>query len=115
MEKSEWLSQVKRGILEYNILLIINKKTIYGYDLLAELGKNRVFTTTEGTLYPLLRRLEKDGLIFPTWKASDPGVPPRKYYDLTAEGKNMLGIMNEEWEKVIRATDYNKNFEENNI
>ncbi len=114
MEKIEWLSQLRRGILEFSILLLISKKSMYGYDLLASLSKWEVLTTTEGTVYPLLRRLEKDKLIVSTWRESNPGIPPRKYYDLTDEGKLFLEIMNEEWSNLTTAISIINNGEVTN-
>lgn len=113
MEKSEWLSQLRRGTLEYSILLLISHKSMYGYDLLSSLGRWDILSTTEGTVYPLLRRLEKDGLIVSTWKESTPGLPPRKYYDLTTEGTQFLAIMNEEWNHLLSAISHIKNNKEN--
>ncbi len=103
MEKNEWTSQLRRGVLEYSILQLINKKSMYGYDLLESLNKWEVLSTTEGTMYPLLRRLEKDNLLVSTWKESNPGVPPRKYYDLTLKGKLALEIMSNQWDNLITA------------
>lgn len=103
MQKSEWLSQVRRGILEYCILLLISKKSMYGYDLLTALSEWEVLATAEGTLYPLLRRLERDKLLVSNWKESQQGVPPRKYYDVTDEGKQFLETMDEEWGNLTTA------------
>lgn len=105
MEKKEWLAQVRKGILEYSVLLIIQKKPIYGYDLLSQLNEQENFTIAEGTIYPLLRRLEKSELIESSWKETIPGVPPRKYYQLTKEGMSSLGMMNKEWKKTIQSVD----------
>lgn len=102
MEKSEWLSQVKKGLLEYSILKIISRKSIYGYELLSNLNQYEVLSTNEGTIYPLLRRLEKSGLICSVWKDSSPGTPPRKYYDLTEEGQQTLSMMDAEWANIVR-------------
>lgn len=101
MDKLEWLSQVKKGLLEYSILKIISRNSIYGYDLMSILNEREVLSTTEGTIYPLLRRLEKNGLICSFWKDSIPGTPPRKYYDLTEDGVQTLSMMDLEWMKVV--------------
>lgn len=115
MEKNEWLSQLRRGILEYSILLLIKNKSMYGYDLLTSLSKWDILSTSEGTVYPLLRRLEKDNLLISTWKASTLGVPPRKYYDLTDEGRCFLGTMDEEWANLATAIFDIKNNKEGQI
>ncbi len=112
MEKNEWTSQLRRGVLEYGILHLINKKSMYGYDLLESLNKWEILLTTEGTMYPLLRRLEKDNLIVSTWKESNPGVPPRKYYDLTDQGERFLKIMDDQWDNLINALSDIKNSKE---
>ncbi len=101
MDKSEWLSQVKKGLLEYSILKIIGRNSIYGYDLMSILNERETLSTTEGTIYPLLRRLEKNGLLRSFWKDSAPGTPPRKYYDLTEDGVQTLSMMDMEWIKVV--------------
>ena len=111
MEKAEWLSQVRRGILEYSIMLMLSNKEMYGYELISTLSKWEVLSTTEGTIYPLLKRLEKDNLIKFTWKNSIEGLPPRKYYCLTEEGNNFLSLMNDEWESLITSINQIKNEE----
>ena len=112
MERAEWLSQVRRGILEYSILALTKQKSMYGYELLSALNKYDVLSTTEGTMYPLLKRLEKERLVVPTWKETTPGVPPRKYYDLTEEGHAALDMMNREWEHLVNAIRQIKSEEE---
>jgi len=103
MEKAEWLSQVRRGILEYSILLMTKNKSMYGYELITAMNKYDVLSTTEGTLYPLLKRLEREELIVATWMETTPGVPPRKYYNLTVKGCNVLDMMNEEWGRLVSS------------
>lgn len=76
---------------------------MYGYELLSHLSKWEILSTMEGTLYPLLRRLEKDNMIKSTWKNTVAGVPPRKYYDLTDDGRRFLGVMNDEWCNLTNA------------
>ena len=109
MEKAEWLSQVRRGILEYSILLLIKNKSMYGYELITALNKYDVISTTEGTLYPLLKRLEKESLVVTAWKETTPGVPPRKYYTLTEKGYSTLDMMNQEWGCLVSAIMQLKN------
>ena len=114
MERAEWLSQVRRGILEYSILLLTKSKSMYGYELITALNRYDVLSITEGTLYPLLKRLEKEGLVAPTWKETTPGVPPRKYYDLTEKGLTVLGMMKHEWGCLVSAITQIKNGMEGN-
>lgn len=102
MTANDWTVQVKRGILEYCVLTIVNKEPSYGYDLVTTLGEWNSLATKEGTLYPLLRRLQKDGLIDSFWRESESG-PPRKYYRLTAKGREHLSLMDDEWGKLTSA------------
>ncbi|MFQ8922884.1 MAG: PadR family transcriptional regulator [Clostridium paraputrificum] len=103
MNLDKWKSQIVRGTLEYCILLMLNKKVYYGYEILQELSKYPIIASTESTVYPLLRRLEKDNYLQSTWKDSLEGLPPRKYYSLTPEGKKYLKAMNDEWKNLLNA------------
>ncbi|MFC0390852.1 PadR family transcriptional regulator [Paenibacillus mendelii] len=99
---SEWTSQARRGILEYSILLLISKEPRYGYELVTLLDKWEPLAVTEGTLYPLLRRLLKEKYIESYWKESESG-PPRKYYSLTKAGQYLMEAMSIEWNKLSTA------------
>ena len=97
MNLEKWRSQIARGTLEYCILLMLDRKVYYGYEILQELSKYPIIASTESTVYPLLRRLQS------TWKESTEGLPPRKYYSLTAEGKSYLEAMSNEWNNLLSA------------
>lgn len=99
----KWKSQMIRGTLEYCIILMLDKKTYYGYEILQELSKYPIISSTESTVYPLLRRLEKDNYLKSFWKESAQGIPPRKYYSLTPQGKEYLEGMNNEWNNLLQA------------
>lgn len=103
MNLDKWKSQIVRGTLEYCILLMLDKKVYYGYEILQELSKYPIITSTESTVYPLLRRLQKENYSQSTWQESTEGLPPRKYYSLTPDGKNYLDAMNTEWENLLNA------------
>lgn len=103
MNLDKWKSQIVRGTLEYCILLMLDKKVYYGYEILQELSKYPIITSTESTVYPLLRRLQKENYLQSTWQESIEGFPPRKYYSLTPDGKNYLDAMNNEWENLLNA------------
>ena len=103
MNLDKWKSQIVRGTLEYCILLMLDKKVYYGYEILQELSKYPIITSTESTVYPLLRRLQKENYLQSTWQVSTEGLPPRKYYSLTPDGKNYLDAMNTEWENLLNA------------
>lgn len=100
----EWTSQVRRGILEYCVLLLISKRPSYGYELVTVLNRWEPLAITEGTLYPILRRLVKENYLESYWKESESG-PPRKYYSLTADGRMLLETMSYEWRNIAEAVD----------
>src|SRR3979409_1559545 len=81
-------AQMRKGILEFCILLIISKEEVYPSDILKELKEFNLIVV-EGTLYPLLSRLKDGGLLEYRWEESKAG-PPRKYYKLTEIGRNTL-------------------------
>ena len=103
MNLNKWRSQIIRGTLEYCILLMLNKKIYYGYEILQELSKYPIIASTESTVYPLLRRMQKENYLQSTWQESAEGLPPRKYYSLTPEGKEYLDAMSNEWENLLKA------------
>lgn len=103
MNLEKWKSQIVRGTLEYCILLMLDKKVYYGYEILQELSKYPIIASTESTVYPLLRRLQKENYLQSTWRESTEGLPPRKYYSLTAEGKGYLEAMSNEWNNLLSA------------
>jgi PadR family transcriptional regulator PadR len=92
---------IRKGLLEFLILKIISADKVYVADMLDRLSKTE-FATQEGTLYPLLSKLRRDGLVDYEWQESEAG-PPRKYYELTAKGKSQLAELNDYW-KSINAT-----------
>lgn len=95
------MSQMRKGILEYCILLILNQKRAYSADILEAL-KAHDLLVVEGTLYPLLTRLRKDGVLDYTWEESPQG-PPRKYYVLTEEGYQWLQLLAQAWGEMRHA------------
>ncbi|WP_229753396.1 PadR family transcriptional regulator [Paenibacillus segetis] len=99
---NEWISQVRRGIVEYSILLLLKQNKRYGYEFTTLLSKWQILSVTEGTLYPLLRRLSKEKYIESFWQESASG-PPRKYYMLTPLGEELLEEMSGEWKNLVDA------------
>lgn len=91
-------AQMRRGILEFCILLIISKGDIYSSDILKELKKANLIVV-EGTIYPLLTRLKNFKLLDYSWKESKTG-PPRKYYSLTQAGKTTLRQLTATWDSL---------------
>lgn len=95
--------QMRKGILEFCILHIISREEVYASDMLEELTSAKLMVV-EGTLYPLLTRLRKAGLVEYRWVESLSG-PPRKYYTITVKGNNFLGHLRETWEELMTATN----------
>jgi PadR family transcriptional regulator PadR len=94
-------AQMRKGILEYCILAIIEKKESYPSDIITELKSSKMIVV-EGTLYPLLTRLKNAGILSYRWEESTSG-PPRKYYSLTNDGKWFLGELNKTWSDLHKA------------
>jgi len=90
--------QLKKGILELCVLYLLNKQDCYGYELVSTISKNILIS--EGTIYPLLKRLKDDGCFETYLKESQEG-PPRKYYRITEKGINEKKQLLSEWEAVI--------------
>ncbi len=101
MSVTEKFSAIRKGLLEFLILRIIATGKVYVADMLERLSDTE-FATQEGTLYPLLSKMRREGLVDYEWQESDAG-PPRKYYELTAKGKTQLAELNEYW-KAINST-----------
>lgn len=88
MNLDEKFAPIRKGLLELALLKIISERSVYVADILKELSRTE-FATQEGTLYPLLSKMRRDELVDYEWKESDAG-PPRKYYKLTAKGRDQL-------------------------
>lgn len=86
--------QLKKGVLELCVLSVLSKKDCYGYELVSELSKN--ISISDGTIYPILRRLTSDGY-FTTYLQESQEGPPRKYYRLTEEGRDVKCTLEKEW------------------
>lgn len=94
-------SQMRKGMLEYCILLLLKEQPAYASDIIQQLKKAELLVV-EGTLYPLLTRLKNDGLLAYNWQESTQG-PPRKYYELTDLGVGFLGELDKAWEEIART------------
>ena len=86
--------QYKKGVIELCILSILNKKDMYGYEL-SEYISNKI-DISDGTVYPILRKLKADGLV-KTYLSEDSGGPPRKYYAITQTGKEQFNLDSNDW------------------
>ncbi len=87
-------SQFKKGVLELIVLVSVNKRDMYGYELVLEVSK--VVGVGEGTIYPLLKRLTNENY-FETYLQESTEGPSRKYYKITVLGKNRLKQLKETW------------------
>lgn len=92
--------QFKKGVLELCVLSLIAQQDRYGYELVELISRN--IEIAEGTIYPLLRRLTKDGLCT-TYLVESMEGPPRKYYRLTTAGREVQQRLLEEWEQFVRG------------
>ena len=99
------LSQMRRGTLQYCVLSLLAKEERYGFDLVRGLAEVDGMVTSEGTIYPLLSRLRRDGLVESSWQESTAG-PPRRYYRLTDAGRTALESFRVEWRRFRDAVDH---------
>lgn len=96
-------TQFKKGVLEICVLALIHKKDMYGYEIVQNISK--VIEVNEGTIYPLLRRLTKEGY-FETYILESNEGPARKYYKITELGRDNLVNLKREWKNFTSAVDY---------
>lgn len=96
-------SQMRKGMLEYCILLLLRHRPLYANDIISQL-KEAEMIVVEGTLYPLLNRLKKDGLLKYEWQESTQG-PPRKYYALTDDGEDALQQLDASWNELATTVN----------
>jgi PadR family transcriptional regulator PadR len=95
---NEKFTPIRKGLLEFVVLKVIAADKVYAADILNELNRTE-FATQEGTLYPLLSKMRREELVDYEWKESEAG-PPRKYYELTAKGRDQLRETSEYWQKI---------------
>ncbi len=101
MDLDAKFTPIRKGLLEFVVLRIVSGTTVYVADLLKRLASTE-FATQEGTLYPLLSRLRREGLVDYEWQESESG-PPRKYYRLTAAGRAQLAELDEYWARINKT------------
>ncbi len=94
-------AQMRKGVLEYCILLICREEPVYAVNVIKGL-RDANMIVVEGTIYPLLTRLKNDGLLSYRWEESTQG-PPRKYYELTARGRDFLSELEGSWGELVNA------------
>lgn len=96
-------AQMRKGILEYCILLIVSRKDAYATDIINQLKEAKLIVV-EGTLYPLLTRQKNAGLLAYRWEESTQG-PPRKYYTITELGKTYLKELDKSWNELVGSIE----------
>ena len=97
------LTALRRGLLEFLILGVVSSDTVYAADILQRLSTTD-FATQEGTLYPLLSKMRREGLLDYEWQESAAG-PPRKYYRLTAAGEDQWREFRRYWASLTAVID----------
>jgi PadR family transcriptional regulator PadR len=95
---AERFATIRKGLLEFVILSIVAAQPVYVADMLKRLSATE-FATQEGTLYPLLSKMRRDGFVDYEWQESGVG-PPRKYYRLTEKGRRQLAELGEYWARL---------------
>ena len=95
-------TQFRKGVLEICVLKLISRKDMYGYEIVQSISK--VIEVNEGTIYPILRRLTKEGY-FETYILESNEGPERKYYKITNEGTNNLEKLEKEWKEFVQAVN----------
>ena len=103
-KRESLITQMRRGTLVYCVLALLRSQPRYGFDLVRTLAQSDGLVTSEGTIYPLLSRLRRDGLVTTTWNES-PSGPPRRYYELTGAGHQALELFTSEWDRFTDAVD----------
>lgn len=101
-------SQMRKGILEYCVLLLLSRGKAYPSDIIKSLSEASLIVV-EGTLYTLLNRLRKEGKLNYEWQESTMG-PPRKYYSITPFGINTLLEMSKAWDEIVANVNHFRNF-----
>jgi PadR family transcriptional regulator PadR len=99
-----WTTQLRKGLLELCILNVVGRRRVYGYDVVRQLRDIDALVVGEGTIYPILSRLKRDGLVKTSLEES-PAGPARKYYELTKRGEQLLAEMNAYWDVLTNGID----------
>jgi PadR family transcriptional regulator PadR len=101
-DKDKRVTQLRKGILELAVMAALYHERHYGYSLIRVLTESGAVSLKEGTIYPILARLDRDGLVRSEWVESVQG-PPRKYYTLTPSGRQLFTDLREEFDLLISS------------
>lgn len=103
-EKQSLVTQMRKGAIEYCVLALLERHERYGYELVQALSSVPGMLVSEGTIYPILSRLKREGQVETEWRESREG-PPRKYYRLTEPGEKALVDFRTQWRIFVSAVD----------
>lgn len=104
MELQNWQTQLRKGLLDIVVLNFLARGRCHGYEMVRELKKCRGLTLREGNIYPILARLQTDGLVESRMEAGSDG-PPRKYFQITEQGRWKLEEMNRHWDMIVVSVE----------
>jgi PadR family transcriptional regulator PadR len=99
-----WITQLRKGLLEFLVLIILEDGESYGYEIVSKLKSLEGMNITESTVYPILARMKKEGFARTRTVPSSEG-PPRRYYSLTFEGKVRLSFMKQYWNALHQSIE----------
>jgi len=99
-DRDRRITQLRKGILELAVMGVLYDERHYGYSLIRVLSESSSISLKEGTIYPILGRLDRDGLVCSEWVESDQG-PPRKYYTLTLSGRQLFDELSQEFNLLV--------------
>ena len=102
---NRWTQQIRKGSTRLAILQLVSERERYGYEIISTIRERTkgALALAEGNVYPALHALEGEGYITSTWREVEPGVPPRKYYRITARGREHRAMLVKEWEEFAGA------------
>lgn len=102
-EIDKWLVQMRKGAAEFAVLSLLGRGPNFGSRMLDSMTEVGQLNVSEGSIYPLLKRLEADGKILSSWKQDEDAIHPRKYYALTKKGRETVQAMDAEWRVFSKA------------
>lgn len=104
-EVDRWTQQIRKGSTRLAILQLVSERERYGYEIIVSIRERTkgALEVAEGNIYPALHLLESEGYITSTWREVEPGVPPRKYYRITARGREHKFALAKEWKAYAGA------------
>jgi PadR family transcriptional regulator PadR len=102
LDLNNWQTQLRKGLLDIVILNLLRHGACHGYEMVRTLKQSEGLKIREGNIYPILARLQTDGVVASHSEASRDG-PPRRYFKLTESGEKILGDMNAHWDRLAES------------